>query len=55
MKAPFVTHADMEYVLNKIYTCQNNPKKSSTIKKKKYKASGYSLLNIVHLMLQKLS
>ena len=41
MKAPFVIYADL---LNKIYTCHNNPKKSSTTKENKHTASGYSLL-----------
>ena len=27
MKAPFVIYADLECLLNKIYTCHNNPKK----------------------------
>ena len=42
MKAPFVIYADLECLLNKIYTCHNNPKKSSTSKEIKHNASGYS-------------
>ena len=33
-KSPFIIYADIECLLNKIYTCHNNSKRSSTIKKK---------------------
>ena len=33
-KSPFIIYADIECLLNKIYTCLNNSKRSSTIKKK---------------------
>ena len=42
MKVPLIIYADMESWFNKTYTCQNNPKKSSTTKKDQHKASGYS-------------
>ena len=32
MKVPFIIHADLESLLEKISTCLNNPKKSSTTK-----------------------
>ena len=32
MKLPFLTYADLECLLEKMNTCQNNPNKSSTTK-----------------------
>ena len=43
MKIPFIIYADMESLPEKINTCHNNPKKSSTTKINKHTASGYSL------------
>ena len=43
MKLPFITHADLECLLEKMSTCHNNPEKSSTTKENKHNASGYSL------------
>ena len=43
MRVPFIIYADLEYLLEKMNTCHNNPKKSSTIKINKNTASGYSL------------
>ena len=43
MKVSFIIHADLEFLLEKISTCNNNPKKSSTAKTDKHTASGYSL------------
>ena len=33
LKAPFIIYADLECLLRKINTCQNNPEKSYTEKK----------------------
>ena len=44
MRTPFVIYADLECLLEKINTCRNNPKKSSTTKINTHKSSGYSLL-----------
>ena len=44
LKAPFTIYADLERILEKISTCQNDPKKSSTEKKAEYMPSGYSLV-----------
>ena len=44
MKVPFIIYADMESLLNKIYTRHNNPKKSSMTKINKHTAFDYSLL-----------
>ena len=41
----FVIYADLESVLEKISGCENDPKKSSTIKVNKHIASGYSLFS----------
>ena len=43
MKVPFVIYADLESLLTKMNTCNNNPEKPSTTKINKYKPSGYSL------------
>ena len=43
MKVPFIIYADLESLIQKISTCHNNPKKSSTAKKNKCTSSGYSL------------
>ena len=42
MKVPFFIYADMESLLEKMSTCHNNPKKSSTTKISKHTPSGYS-------------
>ena len=43
MKLPFVIYADLECLLEKMSTCQNNPNKSSTTELNKHTPSGYSL------------
>ena len=43
MRAPFVIYADLESLLEKMNTCHNNHKKSSTTKRHKHTSSGYSL------------
>ena len=43
MKLPFVIYADLECLLEKMSTCQNNLNKSSTAKINKHTSSGYSL------------
>ena len=44
LKAPHIIHADLECLLEKIDTCQNNLEKSYTEKKAKHMPSGYSLV-----------
>ena len=43
IKLPFVVYADLEYLLEKMSTCQNNPNESSTTEINKHVPSGYSL------------
>ena len=43
IKLPFVVYADLECLLEKISTCQNNPRESSTTEINKHVPSGYSL------------
>ena len=43
LKVPLIIYTDLECLLQKINTCQNNPVKSYTEKKAKHKSSGYSL------------
>ena len=43
MKAPFIIYADLQSLLEKMSTCHNNPKTSSTNKINKHTPSGYSL------------
>ena len=49
MKAPFIIYADLESLLEKISTCCNNPKKSSTTKINKHTPFGYSLFTYCSL------
>ena len=42
IKMPFTIYADLECLLEKMSTCQNNPNKSSTTKINKHTPSGYS-------------
>ena len=44
LKVPFIIYADLECLLQKINTCQNNPEKSYTEKKAEHIPSGYSIL-----------
>ena len=44
LKAPHIICADLECLLEKIDTCQNNLEKSYTEKKAKHMPSGYSLV-----------
>ena len=43
MKLPFVIYADLECLLEKISTCENNPNESSTTKINKHTPSSYSI------------
>ena len=43
MRLPFIIHADLECLLEKMNVCNNNPEKSSTTKINKHTPSGYSL------------
>ena len=43
MRAPLVIYVDLECLLEKMSTCHNNPKKSSTTKINKHASSAYSL------------
>ena len=42
LKAPAITDAELECLLQKIHSCQNNPEKSYT-EKTKHTPSGYSI------------
>ena len=44
IKLPFVVYADLECLLEKMSTCQNNPNASSATEINKHAPSGYSLL-----------
>ena len=41
MKVLFIIYADLDYLLEKVNTCHNNPEKSSTTKINKHIPSGY--------------
>ena len=43
IKMPFTIYADLEYLLEKLDTCENDPNKSSTTKINKHIPSGYSI------------
>ena len=56
MRVPFIIYADLECLLEKMHSCQNNLEKSYTEKKTKHTPSGYSLfIQIAHLIQQKIS
>ena len=42
LKVPFRVYADLECLLEKVNTCQDDPKKPSTEKKAEHTLSGYS-------------
>ena len=44
LKAPFIIIADLECILPKTSSCQNNPEKFYTERKAKHEFSGYSLI-----------
>ena len=44
MKSPFIIYADLECLLEKISTCNNNPEESSITEINRHTSSGYSLL-----------
>ena len=46
MKVTFIIYSDLESVLEKMRTCHNNPKRSSTTKVNKHATSGYSLFSL---------
>ena len=43
MRAQFVIYADLECLVEKMHSCQNNPENFYTQKKIKHVPSGYSL------------
>ena len=43
IRVPFIIYSDLEYLLENISTCHNDPNKSSAIKINKHTPSGYSL------------
>ena len=46
LKVPFIIYADLEFLLKKVQSCQNNPENSYTEKKVKHKSSGYAWFSI---------
>ena len=55
LKAPAITYADLECLLEKMHSCQSNPEKSYTEKKLSILLLVNHCLQIVHLMQQKKS
>ena len=53
LKVPFVIYADLESLLEKIHSCQNDPEKSSTEKKLSIRLQVTHELHAFHLMHQK--
>ena len=49
MEVPFIIYADLESLLEKMTTCNNNPERSSTTKINKHIPSGYLLFRICSL------
>ena len=57
LKVPFMIYTDLECLLKKVRSCQNNPENSCKEKKVKNKPSGYAWCSIVQyacLMIQKI-
>ena len=50
LRAPFAIYLDLECLLKKEQSCQNNPEKSYTEKKARYEPSGGQCLPDVHLI-----
>ena len=46
LKVPFIIYADLECLLKKLRSCQNNPENSYTEKKVKHKPSGYAWCSV---------
>ena len=46
LKVPFIIYADLESLLKKVWSCQNNLENSYTEKKVKHKPSGYGWCSI---------
>ena len=42
LKAPCIVYSDLECLLEKVQSCQNNPKNSHTERKAKHESSGYA-------------
>ena len=42
-KAPFIIYVDLEYIIEKIDRCKNNPENSSTTKVSEHISSGFSM------------
>ena len=55
IKLPFVVYADLECLLEKMSTYQNNPNEPSTTEINKHTPSGYSLFTHFHLINQKIN
>ena len=45
-KAPFIIYVDLEYIIEKIDRCKNNPENSSTTKLSEHNSSGFSMSTI---------
>ena len=53
LKVPFIIYADLECLLEKIDTCQNNPEESYTEKKARHNLQVTHGLYVVHLINKK--
>ena len=55
LKAPFAIYLDLECLLKKEQSCENNPEKLYTEKKTKYEPSGWQCLQNVHMLKKKIN
>ena len=53
MRVPFIIYTDLECLLEKMHSCQNNPEKSYTENKLSIRLLAIHCLQIFHLMQQK--
>ena len=49
-KAPFIIYADLEYIIENIDGCKNNPENSSTAKVTEHIPSGFSMSTMSTLL-----
>ena len=55
LKKPFAIYLDLECILKKLRSIQNNPGKSHTEKKASYEPSGWSVFKDVHSIKKKIN
>ena len=55
LKGPFTIYLDLECILKKLQSIENNPEKLYTEKKSRHEPSGWSMLQDVHLIKEEIN